>query len=91
MTSSPGRPPHGQGGKAHIRLQPSAYFETPDGVRVSYENSAGLYEVICADCGDNADIPYEQAPDELRKVRGPYQNENLAMRALEQHMGARFR
>jgi hypothetical protein len=34
-------------------------------------HSAGAYEVICRDCGDDPACDYQEVPPRLQRVRGP--------------------
>ena len=83
----PQTPGHGRG-MTSIRLQPAAYHQRPDGqVTVSYADYSNTYEVICPDCGDNLNVPYDAISPDLQQVRGPYQGIEEAKQALANHIG----
>lgn len=43
-----------------------------------------LWEVVCAECGDD-DGPAEQQAAQIRRLRGPYDSERLAKRVARRH------
>jgi hypothetical protein len=44
-------------------------------------------ELICADCGDDPELAYQEVTPRLRRVRGPYHTIEQAQAALAQHRG----
>ncbi len=45
------------------------------------------FEVICPDCGDDGG-PFEDQPDAVQQVRGPYRDTAQAREAVQRHTGA---
>jgi len=78
----PGVPGH-SGGTASIRRQPTRIDD--DGmIRSGYNN---VFEVMCPACGDSADLNYDAAAPDIQKLRGPYEDRESALTALELHLG----
>ena len=36
------------------------------------EDDTSTYQIICRQCGDHPALDYQEAPAELRQIRGPY-------------------
>jgi hypothetical protein len=78
----PGMPGH-SGGTASARRMPVRIDD--DGmIRQGFTD---LWEVICPACGDRRDLDYDNAPPEIRSIRGPYGDQVAARVALMVHIG----
>lgn len=53
----------GQGWTAVLRRQPT---------RIADGSDAGMFEIICCDCGDDPGLDYRDVPPRLQLIRGPY-------------------
>jgi hypothetical protein len=56
----------GHGGTAFLRNQPARSAD--DRIGGGY---TGVYELICADCGDDPGLDYAQVAPRLQRLRGP--------------------
>jgi hypothetical protein len=80
-----GMPGHGRG-LTSARLQP---VRLVDGyVQGGYTDK---WEVICYDCGDDHNMNYDELPPQLQAIRGPYDTRDVAIVAVEEHIGIRRR
>jgi hypothetical protein len=78
----PGVPGHSRG-LASLRRQPVRI----DNDGMNREGWTELWEVMCPACGDRADLDYADAPPKIQRIRGPYDDREAAMTALELHIG----
>jgi hypothetical protein len=82
-TTVPPQMPGHSAGTASTRRKPVRI--DPDGmIRQGYTD---LWEVICPACGDRTDLDYADAAPEIRRIRGPYQDNDAAKVALMIHIG----
>jgi hypothetical protein len=78
----PGVPGHSSG-LASLRRQPVRIDD--DGmIRSGWTDR---WEVMCPACGDRTDLDYACAPPDIQKIRGPFEDREAAMTALELHIG----
>ena len=47
---------------------------------------AGLFELICDDCGDHLYLEYSEVPARLQRLRGP-RTMRAALAAYDRHLG----
>lgn len=78
----PGMPGH-SAGLASIRRQP-VRIDNDGMIRNGWTDK---WEVICPACGDRTDLDYASAPAEIQKVRGPHDDQEAALTAVELHIG----
>jgi hypothetical protein len=50
------------------------------------DSSAGLFELICGDCGDHLYLDYCEIPARLQRLRGPH-TIRAALAAYDRHLG----
>ncbi len=77
----PGEPGHGHG-LTSIRRQAGKVFRSDD-----TDEWVIRFEVICPDCGDDGG-PFDDQPDTVQVVRGPYPDFAAARRGVAEHTGA---
>jgi hypothetical protein len=77
----PGTPGHGSG-LTSIRRQAGKVYRSDE-----TDEWVIRFEVVCPDCGDDGG-PFDEQPDAVQAVRGPYQDTAEARRAMRRHTGA---
>lgn len=50
------------------------------------DSGAGLFELICGDCGDHLYLDYGEIPARLQRLRGPH-TIRAALAAYDRHLG----
>jgi hypothetical protein len=71
---------------ASVRPQP-ANVARDDAGEVRISGVTGLWEVICTDCGDDGG-PFEEQPEHVQRIRGPYSDPTTAFSAATEHVPA---
>ena len=79
LTPPAGQPGHGE--IAILRRQPVRMVEGR-----SEGGYAGVFELICCDCGDNPYLDYSEVPAWLQRLRGP-RSLQAGLAAYEKHLG----
>jgi hypothetical protein len=66
------------------RPQPVEFLGRDERGRWQVRGSTGMFEVLCATCGDE-EGPFEELSAELQGLRGPYRSIELAREAVLIH------
>ena len=70
------------------RPQPAAFDGKDERGRWKVQGNTGVFEVLCATCGDE-EGPYDEQSVELQALRGPYGSVELVREAVLVHRFAK--